>query len=81
MGVPAGVQIYSIDGRPVFRRCSTFDRTLAGLHDQARVVIRRLGRVPFMDVTAMQALADVVRHLQQRHIRVRVCQANPRLKQ
>jgi len=39
----------------------------------------RLGRVPFADATAMHALADVVRHFQQRHIRVRVCEANPRL--
>jgi SulP family sulfate permease len=29
----------------------------------------------------MHALADVVRHFQQRHIRVRVCEANPRLAQ
>lgn len=79
VGVPAGVQIYSIDGPLFFGAAATFERTLAGLHDQARVVVLRLGRVPFVDATAMQALADVVRHFQQRHIRVRVCEANPRL--
>jgi SulP family sulfate permease len=79
VGVPPGVQIYSIDGPLFFGAAATFERTLAGLHDQARVVILRLGRVPFADATAMQALADVVRHFQQRHIRVRVCEANPRL--
>ena len=81
VGVPAGVQIYTIDGPLFFGAAATFERTLAGLHDQARVVILRLGRVPFADATAMQALADVVRHFQQRHIRVRVCEANPRLVQ
>ncbi|MDA8255748.1 MAG: SulP family inorganic anion transporter [Betaproteobacteria bacterium] len=81
VGVPAGVQIYSIDGPLFFGAAATFERTLAGLHDQARVVILRLGRVPFADATAMHALADVVRHFQQRHIRVRVCEANPRLAQ
>jgi len=79
VGVPPGVQIYSIDGPLFFGAAATFERTLAGLHDQARVVILRLGRVPFVDATAMQALADVVRHFHQRHIRVRVCEANPRL--
>ena len=79
VGVPAGVQIYSIDGPLFFGAAATFERTLAGLHDKARVVILRLGRVPFADATAMHALADVVRHFQQRHIRVRVCEANPRL--
>ena len=79
VGVPAGVQIYSIDGPLFFGAAATFERTLAGLHDQARVVVFRLGRVPFADATAMHALADVVRHFQQRAIRVRVCEANPRL--
>jgi SulP family sulfate permease len=79
VGVPAGVQIYSIDGPLFFGAAATFERTLAGLHDRARVVILRLGRVPFADATAMHALADVVRHFQQRQICVRVCEANPRL--
>ena len=79
VGVPPGVQIYTIDGPLFFGAAATFERTLAGLHDQARVVIFRLGRVPFADATAMHALADVVRHFQQRHIVVRVCEANPRL--
>ena len=81
VGVPAGVQIYSIDGPLFFGAAATFERTLAGLHDKVGVVIFRLGRVPFADATAMHALADVVRHFQQRHIRVRVCEANPRLAQ
>ncbi|WP_296894865.1 SulP family inorganic anion transporter [Thiobacillus sp.] len=79
VGVPPGVQIYSIDGPLFFGAAATFERTLAGLHDKASVVIFRLGRVPFADATAMHALADIVRHFQQRHIVVRVCEANPRL--
>jgi SulP family sulfate permease len=81
VGVPPGVQIYTIDGPLFFGAAATFERTLAGLHDKARMVIFRLGRVPFADATAMHALADVVRHFQQRHISVRVCEANPRLAQ
>ncbi|MHB1351893.1 MAG: SulP family inorganic anion transporter [Thiobacillus sp.] len=79
VGVPPGVQIYTIDGPLFFGAAATFERTLAGLHDQVEAVIFRLGRVPFADATAMHALDDVVRHFQQRHIRVRVCEANPRL--
>ena len=79
VGVPPGVQIYSIDGPLFFGAAATFERTLAGLHDKTSVMILRLGRVPFADATAMHALADVVRHFQQRHIIVRVCEANPRV--
>jgi SulP family sulfate permease len=81
VGVPSGVQIYTIDGPLFFGAAATFERTLAGLHDKVEAVIFRLGRVPFADATAMHALADVVRHFQQRHIQVRLCEANPRVAQ
>src|SRR5512139_1029968 len=77
--VPQGVQIYSIDGPLFFGAAATFERTLASLHDQTRVLILRLGQVPIADATAMQALADLTRHFQQRGIRVRLCEANVRI--
>lgn len=79
VGVPPGVQIYTIDGPLFFGAAATFERTLAGLHDKVEAVIFRLGRVPFADATAMHALADVVRHFQARNVPVRVCEANPRV--
>lgn len=79
VGVPKGVQVYSIDGPLFFGAAATFERTLAGLHDQTRVLILRLGQVPMADATAMQTLADLTRHFQQRGIRVRLCEANARI--
>jgi len=76
VGVPKGVQIYSIDGPLFFGAAATFERTLAGLHDQTRVLILRLGQVPMVDATAMQALADLTRHFQQRGVKVLLCEAN-----
>ncbi|OJW99647.1 SulP family inorganic anion transporter [Thiobacillus sp. 65-1402] len=79
VGVPKGVQIYSIDGPLFFGAAATFERTLAGLHDQTRVLILRLGQVPMVDATAMQALADLTRHFQQRGVKVLLCEANARI--
>lgn len=79
VGVPPGVRIYSIDGPMFFGAAATFERTLAGLHDDARVLILRLGQVPMADVTAMQALADLTRHFQSRGVRVLLCEANARI--
>jgi SulP family sulfate permease len=79
VGVPKGVQIYSIDGPLFFGAAATFERTLAGLHDQTRVLILRLGQVPIIDATAMQALADMTRHFQQRGVQVLLCEANARI--
>ena len=79
VGVPPGVQIYSIDGPLFFGAAATFERTLAGLHDQTRVLILRLGLVPMADATAMQTLTDLVGHFQKRGVRVLLCEANPRI--
>jgi SulP family sulfate permease len=79
VGVPKGVQVYSIDGPLFFGAAATFERTLAGLHDHTRVLVLRLGQVPMADVTAMQALADLTRHFQQRGVKVRLCEANARI--
>jgi len=79
VGVPPGVQIYSIDGPLFFGAAATFERTLAGLHDQTRVLILRLGQVPIADATAMQTLDDLTRHFQKRGVRVLLCEAQPRI--
>lgn len=79
VGVPKGIQIYSIDGPLFFGAAASFERTLASLHDQTRVLVLRLGQVPIIDATAMQALADLTRHFQQRGVKVRLCEANPRI--
>lgn len=79
VGVPKGVQIYSIDGPLFFGAAASFERTLAGLHDQTRVLILRLGEVPIIDATAMQALADITRRFQQRGVKVMLCEANTRI--
>jgi SulP family sulfate permease len=79
VGVPPGVQIYSIDGPLFFGAAATFERTLAGLHDQTRVLILRLGQVPMADATAMQTLDDLIRHFQKRGVQVLLCEAHPRI--
>ncbi len=79
VGVPKGVQVYSIDGPLFFGAAATFERTLAGLHDGTRVLILRLGEVPIIDATAMQALADLTRRFQQRGVKVMLCEANARI--
>ena len=79
VGVPKDVQIYSIDGPLFFGAAASFERTLAGLHTQTRVLILRLGHVPIIDATAMHALDDMIRHFQRRNVRVLLCEANERI--
>lgn len=79
VSVPPDVRIYSIDGPLFFGAAASFERTLASLHDPTRVLILRLGQVPMADATAMQALADLTRHFQQRGVKVLLCEASPRI--
>ena len=79
IGVPRGVQIYTLNGPLFFGAAATFERTLASLHDKSNTIVLRLSRVPFADATAMQALKDIICHFSQRHIYVVLCEANPRV--
>jgi SulP family sulfate permease len=77
VGVPKGVQIYSIDGPFFFGAASSFESTLASLHESMTVLIIRMGRVPFIDVTGIYMLKDTIARFQKRGVRVILCEANP----
>ncbi len=78
--VPAGVMVYSIEGPFFFGAVENFERTLAQTHTDPRLLVLRLRRVPFMDVTALETIEEVIRNFSRRHVRVAVCEANPRVK-
>lgn len=78
-GLPQGVRIYSIDGPFFFGAAETFERTLAGLHEDVKVLIIRLGRVPFIDATAMHTFAEMIKLFQKRCTRIVICEANERV--
>jgi SulP family sulfate permease len=80
-GLPPGVLVYSIDGPFFFGAVETFERTLAQTHTDPRVLILRLGGVPFMDITGLQALEEAVLQLQKRGIRVMLCELTARVEE
>ncbi|MBI2779253.1 MAG: STAS domain-containing protein [Gammaproteobacteria bacterium] len=77
--LPQGVRIYSIDGPFFFGAAETFERTLAGLHEDVKVLIIRLGRVPFIDATAMHTFGEMIKLFQKRRTRIVICEANERV--
>ena len=79
VGVPKGVQIYSIDGPFFFGAAESFERTLASINEDVRVLIIRLGRVPFIDATGIYSFKATIRLFQKRGARVVVCEANERV--
>ena len=78
--LPPGVMVYSIEGPFFFGAVDTFERALAQTHTDPRMLVIRLRRVPFIDITGLQSLEEAVRDLQKRKVAVVLCEANSRVR-
>lgn len=79
VSLPASALVYRIDGPFFFGAAEKLESTLERVQLHVETVIIRLGRVPFMDATGMQTLAEIIERLQRRHIRVLLCGIHPGL--
>lgn len=77
--LPEGLLVYEIDGPFFFGAVENFERTLLHTHTDPKILILRLRHVPFMDVTGLQTLQEVITKLKKRSVRVFVCEANPKV--
>lgn len=78
--LPPDVLVYRVEGPFFFGAVENFERALAGTHTDLRVLIIRLRWVPFMDITGLQTLEEVIRDLQRRRVRVMLTGANERVR-
>jgi len=79
--LPREVLVYRIDGPFFFGAAEKLERTLERLQLGVHTVVLRLGRVPFMDATGLNALSEIVGRLQKRRVRVLLCGIHPTLRQ
>lgn len=78
--LPDDVLVYAIDGPFFFAAIETFERALIHIHKEPRILILQMRRVPFIDMTAIQTLEEVIKDLQARAVRVMLCAATTRVK-
>jgi SulP family sulfate permease len=78
--LPKGVLAYAIDGPFFFGAVENFEQVLAEIHLDPKFLIVRLKRVPFMDITGLQALEEAIENLRRRGVSVVLCEANPRVR-
>jgi SulP family sulfate permease len=74
--LPPGVLVYTIEGPLFFAAAENFERALAQTHTDPQMLVIRLNRVPFMDITGLQTLEEVIEQLHKRKIVVKLCEAN-----
>ncbi|MEO5660586.1 MAG: SulP family inorganic anion transporter [Polaromonas sp.] len=78
--IPPGLSIYEIDGPFFFGAVEKFEQVLMQIHADPKVVILRFRRVPFMDITGIQTLEEVIVKLRKRGVRTLLCEANERVR-
>jgi SulP family sulfate permease len=78
--LPAGVLVYAIEGPFFFGAVENFERVLIQTHTEPRILVLRLRWMPFLDITGLQTLEEVIIKLQKRGVRVMLCEANALVK-
>lgn len=80
VALPKGVLVYAIDGPFFFGAVESLDQVLVETHLDPQLLIIRLKRVPFMDITGLQALEEAINNFRKRGVAVALCEANPRVR-
>lgn len=74
-----GVLVYAIEGPFFFGAAEVFERTIAHIHGDPEILILRLGHVPFIDITGIETLKDVIAKFKSRNVRVICCEATSKV--
>jgi len=76
INLPEDLLVYTIQGPLFFGAAEKIERALAVTHTDPSVIIIRLKNVPFMDMTGLTILRELVEQFQNRGIKVYMCEAN-----
>ena len=58
-----------------------FERALQQTRTDPKALIIRMNHVPFIDITGLETLGEVIEKLQKRGVRVMICEANPKVRE
>jgi len=73
------VVVFSLEGPFFFAAADAFEHALQHTATLPRVLIIDLKRVPFMDITGLQSLEEVIYNLQQQGVEVKLAEENARV--
>ncbi len=78
--LPKGLLVYAIEGPFFFGAVENFERALAHTNTYPHVLILRFNHVPFVDITALETLTEVIKKLSKKKVRVFITEANPHVR-
>lgn len=79
--LPRELAIYALDGPFFFAAAETFERVMTSIQETPKILIIRLRWVPFMDITGLQALEEIIENFHHKNVTVLISGANPRVTQ
>jgi SulP family sulfate permease len=77
---PENLMVFVIEGPLFFGAVENLERVLKQIQRDPQVIVFRLHRVPFMDVTGLQALSEALQSLERRGVTTVLCEANQRVR-
>lgn len=75
--LPHKTVVFAIEGPFFFGAAQHLESALENIHGHAEILVLRLGKVPFIDATAMQSLWDLLDTCKQHNTRLVICEAKP----
>ncbi len=79
--LPRELAIYALEGPFFFAAAETFERAMTSIQETPKILIIRLRWVPFMDITGLQALEEIIENFHKKNVTVRISGANARVTQ
>lgn len=76
ISLPEDLLVYTIQGPLFFGAAEKIERALAVTHTDPSAIILRLKNVPFMDMTGLTILRELIEQFHHRGIKVYMCEAN-----
>lgn len=77
--LPPDTMVYSIQGPFFFGVAEKIEHALMVVHADPKIIIFRLRDVPFMDMTGLETLHEIIDRFHQRGVQVYLCEANSRV--
>ncbi len=79
--LPKEIAVYALEGPFFFAAAENFEQVMSNIQDHPKILIIRLKWVPFMDITALQALEAMIQRFHRKEVVVLIAGANSRVTQ
>ncbi|OGT45806.1 MAG: sodium-independent anion transporter [Gammaproteobacteria bacterium RIFCSPHIGHO2_12_FULL_38_11] len=77
---PKDVMIYNIQGPFFFGVAEKIEKALMVTHTEPKIIIIRFKEVPFIDVTGLETLEEILKKYQEKGVCIYLCEANPKVR-